>query len=502
VTVIGKSSRNCTPSGCSIYVAIIAPKLRSFPAMLLSWRHTDDPFTITAISNCLGAVFRRDAVIHCDPCVTFTVAVADASVNTTEAFCEYTDQSRTLNANDNGDRMAGALGDGVGVGVGRLDCEMEPVDVPVAVGVTEAVTETDGVKLTDEVVDMVGVGDGDGVMLTIAISLVLLPTITAPSAAITGELLISLPIDRLHNTCPVAPSTLTTLPLPTPTYKRLLMSRPPPHRSSALKDNDQIGDPVMTSKAYKLPSRLPMKTVLSDIDTHGVAVTGPPVKKDHSRLPDVEFRAFMKPSPDPTYTTPRNTVGVLTPPPEGYSHTRLPEVALTATATFKDEQPTYTMELSSLMAGVDCTAPDVMNSQIIAPVSPLKACNFKLLPMYTRPSTPTVGDDPNSCGNDTCHISDPVPPFKAYNTRFTAVNTMPFTPTAGEEKKDGDDTAAANDHRTLPVATSTAETELLPPQKYPTPLLLIATDDASVVDPPAATDHFTPTTVTGPAGPE
>jgi hypothetical protein len=296
-------------------VAIIAPKLRSFPAMLLSWRHTDDPFTITAISNCLGAVFRRDAVIHCDPCVTFTVAVADASVNTTEAFCEYTDQSRTLNANDNGDRMAGALGDGVGVGVGRLDCEMEPVDVPVAVGVTEAVTETDGVKLTDEVVDMVGVGDGDGVMLTIANSLVLLPTITAPSAAITGELLISLPIDRLHNTCPVAPSTLTTLPLPTPTYKRLLMSRPPPHRSSALKDNDQIGDPVMTSKAYKLPSRLPMKTVLSDIDTHGVAVTGPPVKKDHRSSPVLAFKLYTNPSEEPNSAWPLNSEAVDADPP-------------------------------------------------------------------------------------------------------------------------------------------------------------------------------------------
>jgi hypothetical protein len=79
---------------------------------------------------------------------------------------------------------------------------------------------------------------------------------------------------------------------------------------------------------------------------------------------------------------------------------------------------------------------------------------------------------------------------------------MPLIPIAGEEKKDGDDTAAANDHRTLPVTTLTAVTELLPPQKYPTPLLLIATDEVSVVDPPATTDHFTPTTVTGPDGPE
>jgi hypothetical protein len=124
-----------------------------------------------------------------------------------------------------------------------LDWETEVVDVIVGVGDTEGVTETDDVTLVEEDTEMVGVTEGVGLMLTTDTSLLLLPTMTEPSIVMTGELLMSLPTDNAHNTAPVLPSTLTTLPLLTPTYNRLLVSTLPPDRTSTPSDNDQIGDP-------------------------------------------------------------------------------------------------------------------------------------------------------------------------------------------------------------------------------------------------------------------
>jgi hypothetical protein len=164
------------------------------------------------------------------------------------------------------------------------------------------------------------------------------------------------------------------------------------------------------------------------------------------------------------------------------------------------DAPAYTRVPSTLRAGDDCTTPPVENVHRKSPVDPFTARTaLTLWPMYSVPSAPSAGDDSNNAVVDRCHTKVPVTASSAYSTLFTAAYTTPSHPIAGEEYAAGDAGTPAYDHNTTPVETVNAVMELLPPTKYPTPLLLIATEDVIVDVPPAGSDQRTATA--GPTGP-
>lgn len=212
--------------------------------------------------------------------------------------------------------------------------------------------------------------------------------------------------------------------------------------------------------------------------------------------PTVAFTWYKNPSLDPTNTWPfvRTAGDDWTLPPVGYAQIKLPATA-DRQYSFPSSLPTYTLELSKLIAGDDRTKLAVVYFHFWAPVAPCKAYTAPSShPMNTVPSTDSVGEDLNDRGPGNIHTIALVVLFTAYTLRSLVPKyRVPSTPRAPVETPwTGND----NVHFTEPSVTSIAFMNCVDPKKA-TPALLMTGEDK--MGPLKGVDHWGATD--GPKGP-